>query len=130
MCVVPAWVETLIEPSWATIETGSPPAWVVEMYFGGAKVSAGGSGVGSEGQVVGSATLDAVGRAASAPSAATVVRILLSRTVASVSAPVSSAGNARQARNLRGFSSGGQSAAPAHRPRPTPAPAAPARERT
>src|SRR3954454_13874070 len=101
MCVVPAWVDTLIEPSWATIETGSPPACVVLMYFGAAKVSAGGSGVGSAGHVVGSATLDAVGSAASAPSAATMVRILLSRTVASVSAPVSRAGNARERQNLR-----------------------------
>src|SRR5437763_284068 len=75
MCVVPAWVETRIEPSWATIETGSPPACVVLMYFGGAKVRAGGSGVGSAGQVVLCATLDAVGSAASAPSATTVVRI-------------------------------------------------------
>src|SRR3954470_11015696 len=83
MCVVPAWDETRIEPSCATWDTGSPPAWFWLMKVGAPNDSAG--GVGAPGQVTGGGggggggcflADDDVGSRPSAATAATMSRIL------------------------------------------------------
>src|SRR5687767_4523880 len=48
MWVVPACAETINEPSWATMLTGSPPARVLSMKEGLPKESFGGVGLGHE----------------------------------------------------------------------------------
>src|SRR3954467_6764263 len=73
MWVVPAWDETRIEPSWATCDTGSPPAWFLLMKVGALNERSG--GVGGPGQVADWACEDD-GSRPSAPTAAVMSTIL------------------------------------------------------
>src|SRR3954452_1738560 len=73
MWVIPAWDETRIEPSCATWETGSPPAWFLLMKVGAPNDS--GGGVGGPGHV-GAWACEDDGNRPSPPTAAVMSTIL------------------------------------------------------